>query len=214
MKRWGISWGILLVLLVPGAAAAGGAGSVRLARPLERVAAGESVLYFQALQHNVHPLGDATVTVKASGPDGKSFEVGARIDPAFGENHVYQARLPLEAVGPWHLTIEAAHSIFFPPLTLAVEVLAAGASAPDPGPVKPYVEAGAGHSHGEVTAREPAEPGPVPSVEGASASVPAAIPAQAASPWALGAGAAAVAAAAGLGIALGLFQARRRPGRL
>lgn len=157
MKRWGILLGITVSLLVSGIAVAGGAGSIRLARPLDRVAAGEALLYLQALQHDIHPLPDAKVTVKGSGPQGTGFEVEAKLDPAYGEKHVYQARLPLKAEGRWQLTVTAGHWVQFPPVTLSVEVLPAGSNLPEPGPVRPQGSESAGHSHAGAPAA-PAAP--------------------------------------------------------
>lgn len=203
MRNRGILLGIAISFLLSGIVGAGGAGSIRLARPLERVAAGPAPLYLQALQHDVHPLHDAKVTVKGSGPEQMGFEVEAKLDPTYGESHVYRALLPLKAEGTWSVTVEAEHWVHFPPLTFSVEVLPCGSEVAAPGPVKPLGAGGAGHSHGEASAPPAVAPPP-----DAAAMVP---PPRGMTGWVPGAGGALL--SAGAGASLGFYLARRRPAR-
>jgi hypothetical protein len=135
-----------LVLLLAGTALAGGWGSLRLARSFDRVAEGDVELYVQALQHDVHPLGDAAVTLTAVGPDGSGLSVRGGLDPTFGKANVYLVKVRLDRPGSWQMRLEAKHGVVFPALTFTTEVLPAGSSLPDPGPVQPYQEK-TGHAH-------------------------------------------------------------------
>lgn len=145
----------LALLLLPALATAGGGGHMFLSRPVDRVAAGTTEIYLQALQHDVHPVSDATVTVVGKGPNGAAVTAAGTLENAWGTDNVYKVLLPLDQVGDWKLTINAKSMIFFPPLDLTVQVLPAGTQLPAPGPVKPFHSAaGDGHDH-TVTAAPP-----------------------------------------------------------
>lgn len=137
----------LCTILMAGVAAAGGAGSIQLVRPVEKVAVGEVTVYLQALQHNVHPVNDATVTLTAVGPDGTTVTASGERDAAFGNDNVYVVRAVLDKPGTWKATLTAESVIWFPPFPFEVEVLPAGSKVPDPGPVRPHKEGGQSHTH-------------------------------------------------------------------
>ena len=136
MNRWMLA--LLLVLLVPGVAAAGRAGNIRLSRPLEQVAVGQVPVYLQALQHGEYPVGDATVTIQATDPTGKLHIFPATLDPAFGNDYVYLATVDFALPGTWVLTIMAGSSIHFEHYRYQVKVLPTGSRVEALGPLTVY----------------------------------------------------------------------------
>lgn len=137
----------LLLLLFPVAALAGGAGSIRLAQPLDRVNVGEVPLYVQALQHDQHPRDDVRVCVTAVAPDGRRVSTTAQLDPAHGHLHVWTASVPLDTPGLWRVTVQATHAwIHFPNFTRPVRVEPKSVTPPAAEPVSPFKGS---HAHGE-----------------------------------------------------------------
>lgn len=154
LKRGWICAAALTLLLLPSLVAAGGAGNIKLSRPVAQVARGNAEIYLQALQHDTHPVSDATVTVVGQGPNGQTFTASGQLDNAFGTDNVYKVTVPFEQAGDWKLTITAKSSIYFPPLTVPVQVVAAGTKLPDPGPVQPFRQGAAdGHAHSHAPAQ-------------------------------------------------------------
>lgn len=145
MRRLSLVGLMLFALAVP--ALAGGAGNLRLAQPLERIASGEVILYVQALQHDIHPRPDITLAVVGTGPDGATVVGTGELDCTYGQHYVFAVPLPLVQSGEWRLEVKAMHDwIIFAPLPVSVEVLPLGSSASAPAPVKPYESLS--HSHG------------------------------------------------------------------
>lgn len=137
---------ILILLLVPTVAFAGGAGNMKLARAVDRVALGQVTIYLQALQHNQHALADAEINVSAKAPDGSTVLTQGVLDPSYGKDHVFVVTLPLAQTGSWQVEITAKHWVIFPPLVVSVDVQPKGTILPDPGPVRPFDSVTSGYS--------------------------------------------------------------------
>lgn len=140
---------LLLLLLLPTAALAGGGGPIRLAQSFSKVNVGETMLYYQLMQHDVHPRSEGSTKVTLTSPDGQTVTVDGALDFMRSMNgvHVWTAPLNLDKPGNWRIKIEADHPFLnFPPLETTVEVVPVGSEAPGPGPVTPRGE-GVDHSH-------------------------------------------------------------------
>jgi hypothetical protein len=156
MRRWLLM--LMVFLLIPGAALAGGGGSIRLARSIYKVAVGKHPVYLQLLQHDHYPRTDAKVTITAHSPNGTDIITNAELDPTYGDLWVFKGNLPVDRPGVWQVTITTTESeIIFPPYQFQVEVMPAGTKLPDPGPVAPFRDASSLQGSAPVAAA-PARP--------------------------------------------------------
>lgn len=158
MKRWLMGL-LVLVLLIPTTALAGGGGNVRLSRPVTKVAVGEVPIYLQALQHDVYPVDDAVVTITGLLDGVKVSEATAKLDPAFGGDNVYSAPFQFDRPGKWTLQVQANSRIHFPLYRFDVEVLPAGAVVEPLGKLK-IMERGSGTNHASTALVEREAPEP------------------------------------------------------
>jgi MYXO-CTERM domain-containing protein len=127
---------ILVLMLIPGVALAGGGGPIRLAKPIEKATVGEVTVQYQLMQHGQTPRGEGTSLVFATGPDGKTARVQGILDKTGPGDNVWFAKVPMTQPGTWKVKVTATHpDLYFEELHVSVEV----ASAPKSSTSIPYV---------------------------------------------------------------------------